>query len=950
MTVDFTQPLALLLLLVLPAFWLIDRISRTHLPRQRRRLVLGVRIAIAALLILGLAGPRVIGRADEQAVAFLVDKSDSVTPPMQERQQAFLRDATSAMTDRDRATIIAFGAQSTVDRPLSTARPIAPITSVVDGGKTDIAGAIRLALATLPSTMARKIVILSDGNENTGKALEQARVAQAAGVPIQVVPLSQQSGPEVLVRQLETPAFVREGERFSATLTLEASQDTQARVLLLADGRLLASQNANLTQGSNNIVLPQEPLPPGFHLFSVQVEASADTYIQNNEGGSYTVVTGKPRVLLIESQAGETQYLAQALQSAGLEVEVRSTQTAVIDLPTLRGYESVVLANVPAADLSVPQMRAINSYVQNLGGGLVVVGGEQSYGVGRYNRTPLEEALPVRMDLRGRTLTASVALELVIDASGSMAGGPGSSKMDLAKEAAIRATELLSEQDQLGVISFDDTPRWVVPTAFLEDMQAVQAQIGSIAPGGGTAIFPALETAYNDIVTREAKVRHILLLTDGLSSGGDYDRLTAQMAANNITLSTIAVGSDADFQLMQRLASLGKGRYFEGNDPFEVPQMIVKDTQEVARAAIVEEPFKPTQVGASPMLDGIDVSQMPPLLGYVSTTPKPTSQVLLVSNQVDPVLSEWQFGLGHVVAWTSDVKNRWAQDWLTWPEFSQFWSQVVKRTIPVPVDRNLQVQITPEGSTARVTVDSVSDDKAYQNFLKTSATVVDPSNAQSQITLPQVAPGRYETHIPIGGEGAYFLNIMQSDANGTVVGARPAGFVVPYSQEYRDLRANPDLLGQLAGLTGGRVVEDPKSVFDRDRRVDGQPRELWPWLMMLAVLLFMFDVAARRLRLGWMDAERAWSYVLDTWLGRARLAAAPAAARLLAAKGRISIEAGGLAAGRRGAAARNGPASAGAAVTGSSRTASSSALGARLLDAKKRAGPAATPTSAPPES
>ena len=197
------------------------------------------------------------------------------------------------MTDRDRATIIAFGTNPVVERPLSTARQISPIASIVDGGKTDIAGAIRLALATLPSTMARKIVVVSDGNENTGKAIEQARVSSAAGVPIQVVPLAQQSGPEVLVRTVETPAFVREGEKFSATLTLEASQDTQARVHLLADGRLLASQNVNLTQGSNSIVMPQEPLPPGFHLFRVQVEASADTYIQNNEGGSYTVVTGQ---------------------------------------------------------------------------------------------------------------------------------------------------------------------------------------------------------------------------------------------------------------------------------------------------------------------------------------------------------------------------------------------------------------------------------------------------------------------------------------------------------------------------------------------------------------------------------------------------------------------------------------------------------------------------------
>jgi uncharacterized membrane protein/Mg-chelatase subunit ChlD len=941
MTFDFTQPLALLLLLILPAFWLIDWVSRTHLPAKRRRLVLAVRIAVVSLIILGLAGPRVIGRADEQAVAFLVDVSDSVTPAMRERQLSFLREATAAMTDQDRSAIIAFGNQAVLERPLSGARTVPPIASIVDGGKTDISGAIRLAMATLPTTMARKIVVISDGNENVGKAVEQARVANAAGVPIMVVPLAAQGGPEVLVRQLETPAFVREGEKFTATLTLEATQDTQARVHLLADGRLLTSQDVNLTQGSNSIVLPQEPLPPGFHLFRIQIEASADTYIQNNEGGSYTVVTGKPRVLIIASEPNDTTYLADALRSAGLEADVKDTSTAVIDLPTLRGYESVVLANVPAADMSASQMRAIGSYVQNLGGGLVVIGGEQSYGVGRYNHTPLEDALPVKMDLRGRTLTSSVALELVVDASGSMAGGPGASKMDLAKEAAIRATELLSEQDQVGVISFDDTPRWVVPTTFMTEPAVVQSQIGSIAPGGGTAIFPALETAYNDIVGREAKVKHILLLTDGLSSGGDYDRLTQQMMQNGVTLSTIAIGSDADFSLLQRLASLGKGRYFEGNDPFEVPQMVIKDTQEVARAAIVEEPFKPVQVGASPILEGIDVSQMPPLLGYVSTTPKPTSQVLLISNQVDPVLSEWQYGLGRVVAWTSDAKNRWAQDWVTWPDFSRFWAQVVKRTIPAPVDRNLQVQITPDGPMARITVDSVGDDKTYQNFLRTSATIVDPSNAQTQVTLPQISPGRYEARVPIGTEGAYFLNVTQSDQTGSVIGARPAGFVIPYSTEYRDLRANPELLGQLAATTGGQVVGEAKSIFDRDRRVDGQPRELWPWLMVLAALLFVFDVAARRLRLGWMDAERAWAYVLDHWLGRARLAAAPAASRLLAAKGRISIEGTALVTGRRAAVGRNGEQNVGAtaAAAGASRTASSSALGARLLDAKRRAGP-----------
>ena len=936
MSFDFTNPLLLLLLGLLPLFWAIDRVSRTHLPKRRRRLVLGARLLVAALLIVGLAGPRAIGRADQQAVAFLVDVSDSVTPPMRERQLAWLREAMAGMGDRDQAAIIAFGDQAVVERPLSSSRQVGPIASVIGGGRSDLGGAIRLALATLPSTTARKIVVLSDGKENVGKAIDQARVAEAARVPISVVPLAQQSGPEILTRQLETPAFVREGETFTATVTIEAAQDGRARVHLLADGRLLGSQQVELVQGANSIVLPQEPLEPGFHLFQVQVEGPDDTYAQNNEGGSYTVVTGKPKILLVESEPGETVYLAEALRAAGLELDVVAVGQAILDLPTLRGYESVVLANVPAADLSGAQMRAVGSYVQQLGGGLVVIGGEQSYGVGRYNRTPLEEALPVRMDLRGRTLTASVALQLVIDVSGSMAGGPGSSKMDLAKEAAIRGIELLSEQDQVGVLAFDDTNKWIQEPSFLTDPQGLQALIGTLAPGGGTAIYPALEEAYRAIQPLDAKVKHILLLTDGLSSGGDYDGLSQRMLQQGISLSTIAIGSDADFNLLRRLADLGRGRYFEGNDPFEVPQMVIKDTQQVARAAIVEEPFRPTQVGASPILEGIDASRMPPLLGYVSTTPKPNSQVLLVSGQADPILSEWQYGLGHVVAWTSDAKNRWAQDWVSWPDFSRFWAQVVKRTIPNPVDRNLQVQITPEdgGAATRVTVDAVADDKSYQNFRQTRATVVDPVSGQSQVELPQVAPGRYEARLPSTAEGAYFLNITQTDADGTLQAGRPAGFVVPYSAEYRDLRPNPELLGQIARQSGGRVLDTPGGLFDLDQAVAGRPRELWPWLLALAAVLFVFDVAARRLRMGWMDLERARVYLAERWLGRARLATAPAASKLLAAKGRISIESGGFGRGGRSGAA--GPATATASAATQPR--SSSVLGSRLLDAKKRAG------------
>lgn len=938
---ELVQPTALLGLLLLPVFVLLHRVSRSHLPADRRRLALGLRLAVVVLLVLAASGPRVVQTTDRLAVAFLLDQSDSVGPEMREVALSWVRQAVASMNDRDSAVVIVFGEHAQIDRPLGNFRELPAVTSVVSGSHTNIAEAIRLGLASLPTGAARQMVLVSDGNENMERSVEQARLAAAAGVPISVVPLAPRGGAEVLVRRVETPSFVRDGESFSVQVTLESNTEARGKLHVLSDSRLLRTQEIEIEPGINVINLPQEPLATGFHLFKAQLEVDQDkdTFSQNNESGSYTVVSGKPRVLIVEGETGESRFVNDALTAGGLQTDVRGPTEAPLDLAGLRAYESVMLVNVPASRLTPPQMKAVQNYVQNLGGGLVVVGGDRSYGMGRYARTPLEEALPVKMDLRGKTLTASVALALVIDASGSMAGGPGASKMDLAKEAAIRATELLGDQDQVGVISFDDTPRWVIEMQPMTDPAAVQAAIGSVSPGGGTAIYPALETAYDALIQREAKVKHIILLTDGLSSGGDYDMLTNRMRAQNMTLSSIAVGSDADFTLLKKVAELGKGRYYEGNDPFDLPQLVVKETQEVARAAIVEEPFRPAQVGASPLLDGFSTADMPLLQGYVSTTPKPASQVLLVSHQVDPLLAEWQYGLGRVVVWTSDAKNRWAQDWVSWPDFDRFWAAAVKRTIPSPIDRNNQVTVTPDNRGVRITVDSMADDKSYVNFLQTQATLVTPDQLQTSLQLPQVAPGRYEVEVPASAEGPYFLNITQQGPDGAAQTGRPAGFVVAYSSEYRTVRPNTDLLRSLARATNGRQLIEPVETFDHSLPAGGRPREIWPLLVGLASVLFLLDVAVRRLRLALLDIRRAGLLYGSRLLGRAQAATAPAHARLLAAKGRVVVDAPTLS-GRPGVQTTGASGlSTDAAQTATTQPASSAALSSRLLEAKKRAKP-----------
>jgi len=868
-TFDFEQPLVLALLPVaLGLVFLLWRTSRAYMPPVRRRASLVLRLASVALLVLVLASPLVQLRANELAVAVLLDRSDSISPAARAQQEQWLDRALAAKGAQDRLAIVTFAGDATVERPLSSDAqlPRLSVDANLHSSRTDIAAAIRTGLAALPPDAARRLVLLSDGSENLDHAEPAASLAAAAGVPLDAVPLDQSSGPEVLVQGLDAPAQLREGDRFSVTARIQSTVAQHATVHLLVDDRVAATQATDLDQGVSRFVIPMEPLPPGHHVLRLQLEADQDTLPQNNTAGAYVVVSGSPRVLIVESAPGEGQFLADALRTAGLQVDLAESHTAPLAPDQLRGYASVVLANVPESDLVPSQLDALKSYVRDYGGGLVVAGGDKAFGPGGYARTPLEDMLPVRMDLRGRSVSASTAMMLVIDTSGSMGEnvGGGTTKMELAKQAAVAAAELLGEYDQIGIIAFEDTPRWVIPLTPATDLGAIESAISVMEPGGGTEIYTAVKTAYDALANVDAKVKHIILLTDGEAPRGPYEQLTQQMRDNHVTLSTIGIGQDADTALLQELARLGNGRYYDGNDAFDLPRLVVKETQQVQRAAIVEEDFQPIRVNASPALDGIDTSALPPLRGYVATTPKPESSVLLASKQVDPVLTEWQFGLGRVMAWTSDVKNRWSSRMLAWPQFSQFWAQVVKRTIRPPEDPNRQATMTIEGNQAHITLDAQTGvdaaQRRYLNFLPTSALVVDPHGADHRITLPQVAPGRYAATMPVEDDGVYTVQVMQTNADSTVA-SQSSGFVVPYSPEYRAAGVDQHFLEGLAARTGGRLLHDPEEAFDHDLPAVGAPRPLWPYLLVAAALLFVADVGLRRVRLSSAEARVAYRSV-----------------------------------------------------------------------------------------
>jgi Mg-chelatase subunit ChlD len=877
--INFTQPWGLLALVLVPLAWQIGRRSIAALPRARRRLSHGVRSALIVLLVLALAGTQVVRAVDTLAVVFLLDRSDSVRPAQRAAAEDFVRRAVEGMSERDRAGVVVFGADALVDRPVSADRLLAEITSKPATTFSNLADSLRLGTALFPDDTQKRLVLLSDGNENLNSAEAAARLAAARGIPVQVVPLPVEPGREVLIGGLSAPAATREGEKFNLTINIQSTVNTTATLRLLADGQVLSEGPVALTGGAGGNTFAQPLLAgsKGFHTYRAEVIPipGTDTRAENNQYSAYTLVAGKPRVLIVEGKAGEAASLQAALTAAGLDSDLTPPDRMPVDLTTLAQYEGVVLVNVPNPSLPKALQTAgpdnsLMTVVRDLGRGLVVIGGDESYGVGGYFRSALETMLPVSMDLPSKLEIPTVAMVLVIDRSGSMAsehggsdtgssgGSTTTSKIELAKEAAYNAVAQLSGRDYVGVVAFDSAANWVVPLQPLQDPLGLRDKIGSMSPGGGTYIYSGLAEAVDALEKNNARSKHIILLTDGQSEGGDYAGLLDRMDKAHITLSGVAVGQDADAALLQYLAAKGGGNYYFA-DASSLPQIFAHESHVAARSYIVEHPFTPKRTAPSPILQSIP--ETPQLLGYVGTTPKPNATTALVTDVGDPLLAHWQYGLGRVVAWTSDATGQWAKNWVGWDKFRDFWGAALRWSLGVEGGGTLQSRVELDGATAHVTVDAVDASGGYENQLQVGAVLVAPSRVTDTVTLPQTAPGHYEGTFPVREEGSYLVRVSATGPDLNT--GQTVGLVVPYSPEYKVQPTDTGLLARLAAATNGQVLaldaaDSPAAVFRHDLPPVRRAVDLWPWLLLAAILLLPLDIGLRRVMIGWRDLGRFW--------------------------------------------------------------------------------------------
>ncbi|HXC30939.1 MAG TPA: VWA domain-containing protein [Verrucomicrobiae bacterium] len=839
----FEQPIFLVLTGLLPVLWVLMR----KLPGVSQT-CLALKCAAFTALVIALAGPWAPLRVEKLAVTVLMDTSASMPRESLQRGEAMLRDLVRKNSGAD-LRLITFAEHPRL-RVVPAQADQVNIPQGVDpkeGMVTNLEEALQLALSTFPSQGQRRILLISDGNENRGHALTEALRAREGGVAVFTVPSGGTAPLSVQVESVASPQDVFSGERFPMSLRLDSGAAMKARIWMTSEGQELASTTADLMAGSNTVDLEARISRSGVNLLEVHISSGGVEQVL----ASRAITVRRPHVLYISGGNETSPPLLNTLKQADVDVE------QVTAFPVNRGardWDAVLLDNYPDHELAPDEDLAIERYVYS-GGGLIYIAGDSNAKLPDEPKTPFEKMLPVRAEPPPQKPTAVV---LVLDKSGSMSGP----KSEMARDAARASIRTLRPIDMIGVISFDETFNWVIPMGPAGALEDKSNLIAQITANGGTKIYQAVEAGFEAIVDQKATHKHIILLTDGVSTPGtqeDFPKLEKDALAKHVTISTIGVGDYINRDLLDELARKTRGKAHFVENPESIPQIINAEVKSTEDLAIQERPVRAVRVRPVEFADGIDFTKAPRLRGFVQAEAKDGSEVILRVDEKKPLLVRWRYGLGRVIAFMSDAKSRWAAPWVRWDAFGTLWPQMVRDVSHR--DRTIRAGVRPgaqEGE-AIVYYDVLADpDNPGSDTLDSAGPphIVVETQGAAPRTLPleQTAPGHYEARIPADQGGLYHIVSGSSEL------VLPEAGFYRESEETKPQAVNTALLGEISRVTGGRVHPSIDQLLNNRGAMVRERQPLWPYWLILALFLNFVEVALRK---GFFER-------LLTWLRRQR--------------------------------------------------------------------------------
>ncbi len=875
--IQFNQEIYLVLILVLGVLTVfIARKSISGLGKSSRVVALVVRLIAIIMIVGALAEPSLRKTSDNVGVTVIIDASRSIPIGSQEQIDQYIAQAQDGSRQPDDQLGIITAAeksytQSSVSR--ATTRVDRQFIGETDG--TNLMSAVSLAIASAPEGLANRFVLITDGNETDGSLLRTAQAAKAKGIPIDVLPVEFAYAEEVVVEALQAPSNVRVGETITLKVVLTSTVPAAGRLLISQDGTIIdlnpsadeLGKIVELNKGRNVLSVSVGVTRPGalsyeavFEPITALADGNAtgtrgDSIIENNTGNAITFVDSEGSILIVAEDSNESVKFEDVLNRAEVQtVRINAAQFPT-SLPELASYEAIVLLNQSAYSYSETQQDLMRQYVHDTGGGLVMIGGPDTFGAGGWIGSPLADALPIRLDPPQKRQMPRGALALIVHSVEIPRG------VYYGKEICNSAADALSRLDLIGIIEFQGLggTDWVHPLSIVGDRTAVKRSIQNLTFGDMPSFDPSLQLALSGLTTAAAGQKHCIVISDGDPSMSRS--LLRQFKQAGITISAVGVNphSPSDTNTLRTMARVTGGNYYTvaNNSLATLPQIFIKEAQTIRRALIWEgESFAPARTGV-PTETMRGISAVPAINGYVVAAEREgLSLVTLRGKEEDPIAAQWQYGLGKVVTFTSDVSSRWAPSWVGWSGFDQFWEQHIRWTMRPGGSATLRVTTENIGEQTRVIVEAFSPDGERLNFANFQARASTPDGIGKLVEIQQVGPGRYEGEFSSKDAGAYVVNLQYrapDNEGGVLEGSAQAAVTRPFADEFKALQTNLPLLKQVASITGGRVLStDPTTADLWSRTGLEKPIALTPiWLIvaMIGVGIFLLDVAVRRVRI-----------------------------------------------------------------------------------------------------
>ena len=824
------------LILYQPLFWLLLVIvlfvawhySLVELPFNKKLAGWLLRIAAVVILVFALCRPFSNLASDKLHVVFLVDVSQSVDEKASQAALEEIEDAIDQLRSRDSWSLFALGKGIREFESPEAFRDW--IQSWTAGSHDQFRSETRLADSLLktrlsfPSGATKRIILFSDGQDTDRFLAQSLSQLEEENVDVLFQKIDSLSDAESAVVSFKPSTFqAYYGEVVRMTANLSANRNLKGELRMIHRGVVVQKQPVDLKPDkANRYYFDVDMMTAGDSQWTVELVTDQDRFPINNQRNCTITVQGKPRVLILHQREQEMRAFVRAMGKQDVAIEVRGKFGLPETIQGMLAFDAIVLADFPATSIPPRQMNLLNRYVIDFGGGLAMLGSENSFGLGGYHRTPVEEVLPLVSRFEKEKEKPSLAMVLVMDKSGSMEGVP----IELARQAAIAAVELLGPRDQIGVVGFDSSPYIVSEMKSAIQADAIESAIRTMDAGGGTNMYPGMVAGKEMLENTNAKIRHMICLSDGHTTAADHESLVQAMTDVGITVSTVALG-DADRQLLSNLAEIGRGRYYETNDPANVPQIFTKETMQASKSAIKEDLFGSVQTGDHRALAGFTKAELPFTLGYVMTQQKPTAQVLLVTETGDPLLAVGRFGLGTTMAYTSDLTERWGGEWLVWDKVGSFWGQIFRTIARNSNSQGIEVQQQMVNDRWILDIQARDQNGRLQSKVAWELDSLDSQGTMTKYSVDEVGLGRYRAEIPIAKKDKLTVRLRDPASNKIKV----LHYLRPYPAEYGLLQTLSPEIETLDSFSATTVAKDLKSENIR------QPITHWFYLASLLAIL-----------------------------------------------------------------------------------------------------------------